>query len=258
MDSQQDILTQLCCINCQKVSQSPNITTCCNSVVCFDCKPIVQTKSCQVCGSRNYSIQVNSFLSKLSSQIKMQCQYNCGYSDNLKLLAIHELSCQLKKYECNLCNFKSQGDEFLCHINSDHQKEIIQSFSKGGNAPKQSSLDIDPTKVQINKNNFESRVGTSGKYYCGKSIGFHCGCCSGCGPHDGDNCLPCMILDVSIRNLPKGYLVNKYGANSILKDKVFSCGRLIAKKRCGENYYWCDGCDSLTRNAKNYYEAFSK
>ncbi|KAL4472621.1 hypothetical protein ABPG74_018570 [Tetrahymena malaccensis] len=258
MDSQQDILSQLCCVNCQKVSQSPNVTSCCNSVVCLDCKPTFQINSCQVCGSRSYSIQVNSFLSKISSQIKMPCKYSCGFSDNLIQLENHELDCKLKKYECNLCGFTSHSDEFICHINSSHQKELIQSFSKGEQNKKPTSLDMDPTKIQVNKKNFVSRVGETGKYYCGQDIGFRCGCCSGCGPHNGDNCLPCMILDVQTRKLPKGYLVNKFGAISILKDQQFSCGRLIGRKRCGENYYWCDGCDSLMRNAKNYKEAFSQ
>lgn len=102
-------------------------------------------------------------------------------------------------------------------------------------------------------------LGSTSKYYCGKDIGFKCGCCNGCGPTDGDNCVACMILDVKTKNLPKGYLVNKFGATSILKGDVFICGRRLSiKNRCGEDHFLCSGCDSLTRNKNNYFKAYSE
>jgi len=73
----------------------------------------------------------------------------------------------------------------------------------------------------INSANVLSKKGTTSKYYCGKEIGFKCGCCTGCGPTNGDNCLPCMKLDVKSRNLPRGYLVNKFGATAIFKNNSF-------------------------------------
>ena len=37
-------------------------------------------------------------------------------------------------------------------------------------------------------------------------------CCNGyCGPDNGCNCASCMKLDLMIRQLPKGYLVNREG-----------------------------------------------
>ncbi|KAI8799965.1 hypothetical protein BJ742DRAFT_745669 [Cladochytrium replicatum] len=65
-----------------------------------------------------------------------------------------------------------------------------------------------------------SRLGSTGKFYCGAQIensacatSNHSGCKGGiCGPTNGCNCLPCMELDIKIRRLPPGFLVNRGGA----------------------------------------------
>ncbi|KAI8811045.1 hypothetical protein BJ742DRAFT_148760 [Cladochytrium replicatum] len=65
-----------------------------------------------------------------------------------------------------------------------------------------------------------SRLGSTVKYYCGGQTGQtensacvnsnHSGCKGGiCGPTNGCNGLPCMELDIKIRRLPPGFLVNR-------------------------------------------------
>lgn len=98
---------------------------------------------------------------------------------------------------------------------------LIQQFDSNSKDKLATNSIWDPTLQPINLVGVFSKKGATSKYYCGKNIGFNCGCCSGCGPTNGDNCLPCMILDVKSRNLPKGYLVNKFGATAMLKDLIF-------------------------------------
>lgn len=62
------------------------------------------------------------------------------------------------------------------------------------------------------KKNFDervSRIGKTGKYYCGQKMN-KCDCCNGeCGPSDGCNCVGCMALDIEARKLPKWHFVNQ-------------------------------------------------
>jgi hypothetical protein len=72
-------------------------------------------------------------------------------------------------------------------------------------------------------------IGTTGKYYCQDSLGIKCECCDGnCGPTNGDNCIDCMELDIKMRNLPKGYLLNSEGSicKVDLKSETVCCGKL--------------------------------
>lgn len=83
-----------------------------------------------------------------------------------------------------------------------------------------------------------SRLGKSGKYYCGQKLDGFCGCCNGfCGTTNGCNCSECMMLDIKCRNLPKGWLVNKEGFSARRSQTgIFYCGR-----KCMTNVARCDG-----------------
>ncbi|RNA05305.1 E3 ubiquitin- ligase SINA-like 4 [Brachionus plicatilis] len=90
-----------------------------------------------------------------------------------------------------------------------------------------------------------SRLGKSGKYYCGQKLDGACRlgglsrrCCDGiCGPADGCNCSECMMLDIKYRCLTKGWLVNKEGFRARRSQTgLFYCGR-----KCMENDPLCDG-----------------
>lgn len=84
----------------------------------------------------------------------------------------------------------------------------------------------------------EARLGETGKYYCGGVLGTNCMCCNGyCGPDNGCNCASCMKLDMAMRLLPTGYLVNREGAACRKGDTgSFYCGR---KSLIGVAF--CDG-----------------
>jgi hypothetical protein len=84
-----------------------------------------------------------------------------------------------------------------------------------------------------------SRLGGSGKYYCGGRLETKCSCCDGyCGPDNGCNCLSCMKLDIASRQLQKGYLVNKEGriARPSPSTQQFYCGSRVLVGKPG-----CDG-----------------
>jgi hypothetical protein len=53
--------------------------------------------------------------------------------------------------------------------------------------------------VVINSAGYIAKMGTTGKYYCGRRV-LYCSCCDGhCGPTNGCNCESCQQLDRSWR-----------------------------------------------------------
>ena len=71
---------------------------------------------------------------------------------------------------------------------------------------------IDPATKSINRAGREAFIGNTGKFYCEGPLIYPCDCCDGnCGLENGENCLGCMELDVKMRTLPRGYLVNSKG-----------------------------------------------
>ena len=119
--------------------------------------------------------------------------------------------------------------------------------------------------VLENSRGLQSRLGSTGKYYCGQALDVRCTCCNGlCGPTNGCNCSSCMELDIKSRNLPQGWLVNSDGYVSRRKtqNELFYCGRKVMDQRecdgyCGPNNGPnCNSCkrlDQMTRHPNDRY-----
>ena len=75
---------------------------------------------------------------------------------------------------------------------------------------------MDPRMSQRNERGNIAKLGSSGKFYCGKRSGITCNCCDGnCGPTNGHNCIACMRLDLKMRGLlPKNVNNQNGNANS--------------------------------------------
>lgn len=80
-----------------------------------------------------------------------------------------------------------------------HQDELVQKFQKESPKPKEvgaseatvkAELNFDRIARTVNTSGRQSRIGQSGKYYCGGRLeGRGCPCCDGyCGPDSGCNC----------------------------------------------------------------------
>lgn len=109
---------------------------------------------------------------------------------------------------------------------------------------------IQTIEAKTNSKGVLARLGKNGKYYCGQRIeGPRCGCCDGyCGPINGCNCDACMMLDIELRKLPQGCLVNNQGRLAQINSTngYYSCGVDMMGMKCGENGL-CAACTGLTR-----------
>jgi len=133
--------------------------------------------------------------------------------------------------KCNIdnCAFSATQDEFLSHLITSHSNHLLQTFDQNVSIP---SLDSDKhynlTESSTNSIGRKARLDKTTKYYCGAKLNGSCQCCNGyCGPSDGCNCGPCMLLDVESRKLPIGYWVNREGAVCRKgKNGNIYCGRM--------------------------------
>lgn len=99
----------------------------------------------------------------------------------------------------------------------------------------------------MNVNDTDATLGSTGKYYCGKSVDICNVCCdSTCGPTNGCNCRACMLIDVNQRMLKPGFLVNREGRNCRVSKSngLVQCGAMFKDaQRCGpKNETQCEAC----------------
>ena len=100
----------------------------------------------------------------------------------------------------------------------------------------------------MNEKGYRARLGQTGKFYCGQTERN-----TTCGPSTGYNCVACMKLDLKMRKLPSGWLVNRVGASVQLSARgKFHCGRRTDKKDMLDPYCdprhggQCDDCSHFT------------
>jgi hypothetical protein len=81
-------------------------------------------------------------------------------------------------------------------------------------------------------------------------------CCDGyCGPDDGENCVGCMELDLRVRGLPKGYLVNTAGNIAKIDNNLVYCGCIVSMGKtmsmCTSKSQ-CFPCRNLSKTMDRY------
>lgn len=165
----------------------------------------------------------------------MQCK--CGARITRADQEVHEKNCPIHSVVCNVanCGFSGLKDAFLKHVVDLHSVQVIAHF---GN-PQQAASSFPPPRDCIGTKG-GSRIGSSGKYYCGGRFAANCGCCDGvCGPDNGCNCESCMRLDIEARALPKGYLVNKQGRIARAGEgNMWYCGAKVIRRMLRSDE-WC-------------------
>jgi len=155
----------------------------------------------------------------------------------------HKKKCNHSLVKCPLekCSQQIKKLDLFDHISKLHSDQILNKFDsilKVFKSENDTNAKLKPSTnmnnfsidVQVNKFHGMARLGSNGKYYCGKRLdGPKCSCCDGyCGLHSGCNCSGCMELDLKFRCLPSGWLVNRDGHAAKLSElNLFYCGRKV-------------------------------
>lgn len=222
---------------------------CCFNLACEKCASLL--KICSFCAKpfeHRPSVQVR----RIIGDLKTKCEY-CAYETTRSELNSHLKTCQKKPQLCYICNTLVLPSDLIPHAISFHSEEILTMFQ--GNYE---VFDKEEKKIperQCTNLSKTSRIGKSGKYYCGKPLDTLCTCCNGlCGRSNGCNCVECMKLDIEARALPKGYLVNQGGmiCKMNMKGKVYCMCYEDESKRCGKNEVQCIQCGKMEKVWKRY------
>ncbi len=235
------------CHVCLQVADDAVETECCHHVFCEHCIAAwyVTHKECPLCRKHMFTWTVSTFLRQVIADKPMVCPFGCGKGFPRSELKSHTDLCESREFICTLgdCKFKSKRADFLAHIFSQHDGVVLDRFDRSKYKPQEPVAEAAAPAVNLaNEYKFKkglnlcagvmnsaghlARLGSTGKFYCGEHVDGKCGCCDGtCGPTNGCNCVACMRLDIAIRSLPKGYLVNKCGriAKYVPESGLFYC-----------------------------------
>jgi hypothetical protein len=279
-----ELYESLVCSICLECVENPMECQICNNIFCFKCVMIDEKNSkfsnCPLCRNES-NFKHSAFASRIINSIPVECPNNCGKNSTKGDLAKHLITCENKKYLCIICHKEDLKDNFLKHLINDHQIILLSKYDKNSekNIEKQLKqvskiMDLKVTDTgelpTENKNlkGYKCKLSTNKRYYCGKPLGFSCGCCDGnCGPDNGCCCSSCMELTVHYLNLPFGCLLNNNGEVSQFNKGNFYCGKKVENKvggflkklfqksiNCVYPNTPCDECKKLKNQIIHYFK----
>ena len=255
----------LTCPVCIDIATEAVESNCCGVVFCLRCARDVLAESCPNCRAAPFKWKETLIARRMINSLPRACP-NCEEKTTYGELKGHMFKCSKAVRKCAIknCTFFGMNDEFLAHVDQNHHKEFLERFDQDIQSNMKNSLaaeGTDPIAPTKNNKGSECKLGSTGKFYCGLPLEGAC-CCDGyCGPTNGCNCRACMVLDIQMRRLEKGYWVNNEGATCRkgASGKVY-CGRkkgmyhYNSNSYCGPNHGDnCRACQALEQQLETRY-----
>lgn len=253
------------CAICYSYPLSAQELNCCEQIICKLCldQITVREEKCPLCRKLGYKADpVRGALRRLIESMSIPCPNNCGLTIKIGNVTDHNKLCPNKPVVCKFCRQEFKTNAFFEHLQSVHVVEVTSLCGQNGDSNStnvnsdsssfsQTSGDLKSLfPVRNNANSvIHPKLGTTGKFYCGKRLDIDCGCCNGyCGPTNGCNCSHCQKLDIQFRRLGPGFYVNSQGAMSYRDSSTFSstfyCMRISEFPR--QQNVSCDGVSQNT------------
>lgn len=239
----------ICLQTCTDAVEAP----CCTQLFCEHC--VASLKQCPVCRKSPFQVIPNTALRRMINNLKMECT-NCKVVLQRREELDHSFICPGKTHQCPApdCEYSGVTEEFGLHILKCHRGHFFKNIKS---IFEEAEVDMSDKKVLKNDQGRAVRFSErSGKPYCSGPMHL-CGCrhlystspCYNeiCGPNSGCNCTSCMKLDIKIKGLPPGVLVNNIGRVAVRDEnghffcRTSSGGNPI----CGTNGLGCDSCKKL-------------
>ncbi|CAF0973973.1 unnamed protein product [Adineta ricciae] len=284
MASTDDLELTLTCAICLDVPNPDDAieTSCCHQLFCLSCITTVGT--CPVCRKTDFQTVPAHFARRIIGGMIIQCP-NDGCTEKVTRSNLTDHISNHCAYSLLGCpdpkckDMKCFRKEFLVHLIKEHEDVLMKNYHKLWEieniiAEKSNQSSDDKTNNRLfddrldktlNKFGLHTRLGSTGKFYCGGQLdGGQCSCCNKrCGLSNGCNCSGCMLLDVQKRRLPYGWFVNRDGAAtrcSEMEPTKFYCGRMVMKNNpttdgyCGpDNGEQCEACRILNEQRHSRY-----
>jgi len=267
-------LEEFDCSICLSTCNNAVESVCCGNLYCQECTGTIY--QCPTCRREPFQAVPNRVLRKAIGKLEVACS-KCQQMVQRGNVTDHELICPMSVYSCSRdgCSFEGVEDEFWQHLHTAHKRHVLNMYTNNDRKLNEATTSTKScadaaTQTFMNKSALANSAGHlvqvskfNLKFYCGQRLTQPCGCGSVtrlfgnqgaggdhtvCGPSYGCNCLACMELDLQIRTLPKGSLVNRIG-NVSCRDEFghFFCKREQEGSVCGDDNFQCQCCKSLDK-----------
>lgn len=195
----ENIDESLKCPICLDYAEDPYECINCSILCCYSCihkDNTIILKQCPICRAES-NFKQSQFAKRIIGNLSATCPNNCEAILTKADLKSHIQSCPKRLLSCNKCEYKGMIQEFKDHIISSHMDYMVNTLSSNVSDMQIQTKTFD---YFTNSNGDKLYLGSNDIYYCGKRLGFICGCCDGnCGPSNGCCCNSCMKFNCKLK-----------------------------------------------------------
>lgn len=173
MDSH--LIDSMTCPICFEIAENAVETSCCHQVYCEYCLSIVGNKPCPQC-RQQFTMLVSHISRRIIGSMPVHCVFKgCEAKVMRSELKDHEAKCTYRLYSCPSprCLFEGLRDTFAVHLATDHQYKLLESAAKiFEETPCSTGATQNEDRITTRENGRGDicRLGSTGKFYCGKRI----------------------------------------------------------------------------------------
>lgn len=114
-----DIFQRFKCISCRFFAYSPSITSCCHKILCKKCSRLEKCPKCFLISNPTNLTELNFLFESLPYHCF--CGSHMSYSEKRS----HSEICEIRWYQCKLCNKKISFSQSIQHFNEEHFQAIF-------------------------------------------------------------------------------------------------------------------------------------
>jgi len=231
-------VSELDCNICLGVCVNAVETGCCHHLFCESC--LTRVNSCPCCRHAPVEHSPNIVMRRMISNMVTRCEF-CEENIEKVKEKEHAITCPMATKRCPApdCGYSGLTGDFIDHLVQLHKVNLLKNVKKiFDDADPDAQKNDEGSVVQFSKSNKKPYC-LKLMHICGcKKIGDYDNCKDyNCGPDKDCNCLSCMKLDLKLRKLPPGSLINNKGRPAV---------------RNGEGKFFCRATYCVDRDG--YYE----
>ena len=175
LDMETHLLDSLTCPICFEIADNAVETSCCHQVYCHYCLSVVGNKPCPQC-RQQFNMLVSHISRRIIGSMPMPCPIKgCNTKVMRSELKDHEMKCIHRLFTCPApkCLFEGIRKEFAIHLATEHEHCLLKSaheiFQESSGAVTTNQHE-DRITTRTNALGVICRLGSTGKFYCGRSI----------------------------------------------------------------------------------------
>ncbi|EWS72640.1 hypothetical protein TTHERM_000419929 (macronuclear) [Tetrahymena thermophila SB210] len=121
------LIKEIRCITCYKISNQLYSISCCSQYLCMECNKKIQ--QCPLC-KQKYEIFNNKSVLRILDYITCECSNEqCNYKSQFLEVLKHQETCEFQKRTCKVCHEIYLQKDIYDHMINNHKKDIMQQLT---------------------------------------------------------------------------------------------------------------------------------